>query len=414
MNELKKIDRCRLCDSKNLVPIFSLGDQYVATTFLKSLDEKKEHKKYALNLVICGPGANAGCGFVQLEHTLDRAMMFDTYWYRSGINQTMKDALSEIVSQLPLYVDLQPGDVVCDVGCNDGTLLSFYPKDLRRIGIDPAKNMAQFSTQHANEIAVDYFSAQAFQSVSSKKAKVVTSIAMFYSVIDPLNFAKSVSEILDEDGVWIMQMSSLPLMIKNRCYDNIVHEHIGYYTVEVIETFIRQFGLYVVDGEVNDINAGSVRLYIKKKPGRAVKGLDHIRLSETEVNYRDLSVYQDFTENVKKETSILKDFLKDCNPDNTCFYGASTKGNVILQYAGIGPQHAFGIAERNPLKYGHYTLGSDLKIVSEDEMRARKPKNVIVLPYHFRHEMVQREQSLLKQGSRMIFPLPNFEIVGSL
>ena len=408
--ELVEINGCRVCGSKHLETVFTLEDQYVATTFIRNREDATKHKRYPLELVICGPGRNKGCGFVQLRHTVSRDSLFDQYWYRSGINQTMTDALGDIVSKAQLFADLADGDVVCDIGCNDGTLLSFYPDKYKRIGIDPAKNMAKLSRQHADEIISDYFSSGAYFSAERKKAKIVTSIAMFYSVADPVTFANHVQEILDEDGVWVLQMSSLQLMINNNCYDNIVHEHIGYYTIEVIGQLLNRVGLYIVDGEVNDINAGSIRLYIKKKSLKTSKRLDHIRRSEADQDYRNLEVYRKFSNEIAVQTGKFTDFLTSCTPDNTCFYGASTKGNVILQHCKVNETHAFGIAERNPKKYGYFTLGSNLQIISEDEMRQRKPQNLVVLPYHFRTEIIKREAKLLDTGSRLVFPLPRLEI----
>lgn len=408
--EVTKINECRACGSPHLETVFSLEDQYVATIFIEKPEDRSKHKRYPLELVICGPGKREGCGFIQLRHTVSRDSLFGHYWYRSGINQTMNDALADIVAKAPLYADLKDGDVVCDIGCNDGTLLSFYPSEYTRIGIDPAKNMAEFSRQHADEIIVDYFSSQSYLAVSNRKAKIVTSIAMFYSVVDPIGFAESVRDILDDDGVWIIQMSSLHLMMDNNCYDNIVHEHIGYYTIDVIDQLLQRVGLYIVDGEVNDINAGSVRLYIKKQPGKTTNRIVEMRKLEAAEQYRKLSVYRKFADDVAEQTKNLIDFFETCTPENTCVYGASTKGNVILQHCRVNQDHAFGIAERNPKKYGYFTLGSNLRIIPEDEMRKRKPNNVVVLPYHFRSEIIKREAELLDAGARLIFPLPRFEI----
>jgi 2-polyprenyl-3-methyl-5-hydroxy-6-metoxy-1,4-benzoquinol methylase len=403
---IEKILNCRVCRGNHLDTVFVLEDQYIATVFIKSLSERDLHKKYPLELVLC-----QDCGFVQLRHTLNRDMLFSHYWYRSGINQTMKSALQDVVSSATQYTTLLPGDVVCDIGCNDGTLLSCYPKKIHTIGIDPSKNMAAFSRQHADVVIVDYFSSDVFFSKETKHAKIVTSIAMFYSVEDSVAFSKGVAEILDEDGVWILQMSSLSLMLQNNCYDNIVHEHVGYYSMGVISTILKPLGLQIVDCSTNDINAGSLRLYIKKHgvPSAAVLALAQ---AEQEEGYLERGVYDAFAKRLERETQKFKTFLLDCDPTKTAFYGASTKGNVILQHVGATQKHAFGIAERNPLKYGYHTLGSDLKIISEDEMRQRVPKNIIVLPYHFKSEILQRESALIETGSSLVFPLPEFTVIG--
>src|SRR5207249_1175549 len=185
----------------------------------------------------------------------------------------------------------------------------------------------------------------------------------------------------------------LQLMIKNNCYDNIVHEHVGYYTLDVMSRLLGKFGLYIVDCEINDINAGSVRLYIKKKQVQSTPRLAELRDSEAHGGYRNLATYERFAAECEAETNKLREFLDLNKAEQTCFYGASTKGNVILQHARVSPKDAFGVAERNPAKFGYCTLGSDLPIISEEEMRRRKPLNVIVLPYHFRSEIVKRESA---------------------
>ena len=410
--QLPPINECRVCGGTNLRTVFSLEDQYIATIFLKPTDDIKEQERYPLELVICGDGAADGCGFVQLKHTVPRPILFANYWYRSGINQTMRDALADVVKRIGDYTEVNNGDVVCDAGCNDGTLLSCYPREFKRIGIDPAANMAEFSRPHADAIISDYFSAEAYFSATSQKAKVITSIAMFYSVADPVKFARDVATILHDDGVWILQMSSLQLMIANNCYDNIVHEHVGYFTIDVMDRLLDKIGLHIVDCETNDINAGSLRLYIKKRRSQCTARLTALRESETRGAYRELATYKRFASETETQTHKLRQFLDSNRAEQTCFYGASTKGNVILQHAGVGPKDSFGIAERNPKKFGYVTLGSNLPIISEEEMRRRKPLNVIVLPYHFKEEVVARESALLAKGSRLVFPLPRFEILG--
>jgi NDP-4-keto-2,6-dideoxyhexose 3-C-methyltransferase len=405
------IKECRVCGGSNLQTVFRLEDQYIATSFLAHPEDIGQHERYPLELVICGVDASDGCGFVQLRHTVPRDILFANYWYQSGINQTMRDALADIVRRTGDYAEVNAGDVVCDVGCNDGTLLSFYPKQFKRIGIDPAANMAELSRPHANVIVPDYFSASAYLGATKQKAKVITSVAMFYSVVDPVNFARDVATILHDDGVWIVQMSSLQLMIENNCYDNIVHEHVGYYTIDVMERLLAQMDLYIVDCEINDTNAGSVRLYIKKKRVQITARLAELRSRETLSGYRSLATYKRFDAEIEAETNKLRQFLDLNKAEQTCFYGASTKGNVILQHSGVSLKDAFGIAERNPRKFGYLTLGSGLPIISEEEMRCRKPLNVVVLPYHFRSEIVKREAKLLGGGTRLVFPLPHFEIL---
>jgi NDP-4-keto-2,6-dideoxyhexose 3-C-methyltransferase len=408
---LEPIAECRVCGGTDLHTVFKLEDQYIATIFLEKPEDIHKHDRYPLELVICGERESSGCGFVQLKHTVPRDILFEHYWYRSGINQTMRDALADIVHKVHKYTDLNPGDAVCDIGCNDGTLLGCYPTQLIRIGIDPAANMAEFSRPHATTIVPDYFSAPAYFSATKQKAKAITSIAMFYSVIDPVNFACDAAAILHDDGVWVLQMSSLQLMIQNNCYDNIVHEHVGYYTLDVMDRLLKQVGLHVVDCEINDINAGSVRLYIKKNRSQSTWRVAELRESELRGAYRNLATYKRFAAESDGQTEKLRHFLDASEAEDTCFYGASTKGNVILQHCNASPRDAFGIAERNPKKFGYFALGSDLRIISEEEMRSRKPKNVIVLPYHFRNEIVKRESALLANGTRLVFPLPYFDVL---
>lgn len=421
MSDIKPRTTCRI-SGEPLVPLFGLGDLYMSD-FLP-LDSEPRLGTVPLELMLAPTS-----GLVQLAHTPSFDDMYREYWYRSGTNETMTRELEDIAQKAQKLMPLKDGDVFIDIGCNDGTLLSFVTPDAVRIGFDPAKNgYKQLSQKHADLIVEDYFSADAFLATEfgQKGAKIVTSIAMFYDLEDPNAFVQDIDRVLDPEGLWILQMSYTPLMLKQLAFDNICHEHLEYYTLESLTYLLERNGMQVVDCELNDINGGSFRVYIRKAsatksffgnaPYRDVAEyrVDSILAQEKKLDLRSPEVYMDFfqkAQSLKKETI---DFIKaeKALGKKIWAYGASTKGNTLLQWFGLDHTLIEGIAERQPRKFGLKTVGTNIPIFSEEDMRAAKPDYLLVLPWHFIAEFVQREQGFLAGGGKFIVPCPRFEIIG--
>ena len=404
--------------------LFTLGELHVSD-FIK--DGQVPNPKQEMKLVY-----DEKLQAVRLEKPAPLDTMYGRYWYRSGINTTMKNELRSIVSSVSSLVPLKENDVWLDIACNDGTLLSYVDDGLIRIGIDPSDDsFKKESEAHADAIVQDYFSEKAYRSqrFGHLKAKVVTCIAMFYDLDDPNPFLKDVYNVMDDDGLFVLQLSYTPLMIHQVAFDNICHEHIYYYTLTNMKNLLESNGFRVVDCQLNDVNGGSFRIYVVKdtfktenfstQPYRDVclfrmeSLLFHEKING-HVGDKQLVVWESFyykIENLKKQ---VVDFVKTekANGKTVWGYGASTKGNTLLQYFGLDHTLIDGMAERSPYKWGLKTVGTNIPIFSEDEMRKAKPDYLLVLPWHFINEFVKRESDYLKGGGKFIVPCPQFKIIG--
>lgn len=416
MQEIKTIIRCRLCGLKKLIPVLSLGNLYVSD-FIKD-DDSGRMGKQPLDLVICDPNAG-GCGLLQLKHTYSPETFYRNYWYRSGVNQSMAEALLDIVRKAGKKINLKSGDHVIDIGSNDGTLLSFYknPK-LKLTGFEPAKNLIPYARKNCS-LAVyinDFFNFKAWQKkYGHKKAKIITAIAMFYDLDNPNKFVSDVAKCLDDRGVFVIQMSYLPSMIQQNAFDNICSEHLEYYSLASLNVLLKRHNLEVFDAELNDVNGGSFRTYIQHQGARPISNnVRKLEKLEKRLNLSDRKTYQDFTSRIIVFKKNLVDFVKKekAKGKKIYGYGASTKGNTLLQFYGLNSKLIKAIADRNPDKWGAKTIGTLIPIISEEEARKQNPDYFLVLPWHFLSEFIRRESKFLKRGGKFIVPLPKFKIIG--
>lgn len=376
----KEINKCRICQNKNLVPVLNLGKQCLTSIFPK--DPKQRIKSCPLKLVKCEEDGNGrNCGLLQLKHNFNRNEIYgDSYGYRSGINWTMTAHLQGIVKEALNLARLHPKDIILDIGSNDGTLLKAYPqRRFSLLGIDPSgKKFKKYYPKHIN-LATEYFSESAFrQFYGNKKAKIITSIAMFYDLDSPLDFMSDISEILADDGIWMLEQSYMPLMLKQNSYDTICHEHLEYYGFHQIRWMTDKIGLKIIDASLNKINGGSFRVTVTKKTSKYrtnSKAINTLLKSEKIKQLDKLNPFVAF----KKRTLRHKDKLIQCignikkHGQAIGGYGASTKGNVILQFCDFNKQDILFIADRNSEKYGCFTPGSRIPIVSEEEARRKNP-----------------------------------------
>jgi len=413
-------ETCRVCGGKNLDPILSLGNLYVSDFLGES--EGDRSFKAPLDVVFCN-AEKGGCGLLQLHHTVSHEAMYRNYWYRSGVNKTMTDALHGIARTVESLAGLRPGDYVIDIGANDGTLLRGYGvSDLNRIGFEPARNLAQYNKAGTTEIINDFFNYGAWaKRFPGKRAKAITAIAMFYDLEDPNLFVSEVGRCLDDDGVFIIQMSYLPLMLSTNELGNICHEHIEYYSLFSLENLLGRNGLEFFDVELNDVNGGSFRTYIRHKgkggrlsaPIGADIRVEALREYEKKLGLASKKVYEDFVRRVEGIKKELTAFLEKetARGKKIYVYGASTKGNTVLQYFGIDHSMIGAAAERNPDKWGKKTVGTLIPIISEEQARNEKPDYFLVLPWHFLREFRAREQEFFKRGGKFIVPFPELKII---
>jgi SAM-dependent methyltransferase len=402
------------------VPVLSLGDQYIAGAFAAPGGEQPVARRIPLELVRCDMTRNEeGCGLVQLRHTVPGAILYHSYWYRSGINRTMTRNLHDIAAQAEAIVELQPGDLVIDIGCNDGTLLDGYQApNLKYLGFDPS-DVSRYAVEKGYEVVRDFYSyEQLRRRHADRRARIITSIAMFYDLEYPGAFVQEVAQALADDGVWVMELHYLPAMLDMNQFDAIVHEHLEYYSLAVIERLLAEAGLGVVRAELNDINGGSVRLFIRRANRFAPAGddaetLQRLRMREFEMALDAPEPYERFAvaaQQVREDlAAVCRKLVEDGKTIHV--YGASTKGNTILQYAGVDSSLVPFAADRNPDKHGSETIGTRIPIISEEHSRELQPDYYLVLPWHFMDEFLERESEFLERGGQFIVPMPQVRIV---
>jgi hypothetical protein len=408
----RKATACRICGSTDLRTVIDLGEQALTGVFPRARGAKVTIGP--LELVKCfGDGA---CGLVQLRHTYEPAEMYgDNYGYRSGLNRSMVEHLGAKVASLLAHTPVGAGDVVLDIGSNDGTTLGFYPEGATLIGIDPtAAKFAKYYKPHIKVVS-DFFSADAFYRASGgKRATIVTSISMFYDLERPLDFACQVHEVLADDGVWHFEQSYLPSMLAATSYDTICHEHIEYYALAQIVFVAERAGFRIVDVAENDVNGGSFAVTAAKGKGEHAGIVQQMLAKERAAGLDTMALYTSFEEAVRRHKTELRELLEWEKRDGKRIfgYGASTKGNVMLQYCGIREDLVAYIAEVNEDKFGCFTPGTEIPIVSEKEALERRPDLILVLPWHFRANILKRAAPIFATGARLLFPLPKIEIVG--
>jgi SAM-dependent methyltransferase len=409
---------CRVCGSSCLTKVIDLGEQHLQGSFVKPDRQQPPMRKMPTSLVRCDPMRDENaCGLLQMEYTVPPDVLYSVYWYRSGTNATMRDHLKGIADEATALLG-KPTASVLDIGCNDGTLLAAYPKTFRKFGIDPS----DLAREVPAEITVihDLFPSEELSSaLQGQTCDIVTSIAMFYDLEDPIGFARAIKNVLAPDGLWCLEMSYMPTMLRMTSYDTICHEHLEYYSLAVIERILRMAGLKLVNVALNAINGGSIRCYathaanLRYRRDEFSRAIKTLRQEEFDLELDTDKPYRFFQERVNVHREELMGLLKKLRADGKRIhiYGASTKGNTILQWCGIDGRLVEAAAERNPDKYGARTLGTDIPIISEADSRKARPDYYLVLPWHFRDEFLQRESQLLATGVGMIFPLPTIEVV---
>lgn len=411
------ISRCRICGNTDLQPALSLGEQALTGIFPRTADASIT--RGPLELVRCRGAGH--CGLLQLRHSYDLAEMYGPdYGYRSSLNRSMVAHLESIVRRLTTRVKPGADDLVLDIGSNDGTLLRAYPEHgPTLVGMDPSAGKFRKYYRQDIHLIVDFFSAARLaEAFPGRKAKIVTSIAMFYDLEDPVAFMKQIEQILADDGVWHFEQSYMPAMLRVNAYDTICHEHLEYYGLSQIRWMAERAGLKILDVEINEVNGGSFAVTVAKAGSRHkpdAEKVEAVLREEISLGLDTDAPYEAFAGRVFDHRTQLRTTLERIRGEGSTLlgYGASTKGNVILQFCGFGPNEIPAIAEVNADKFGCFTPGTGIPIIPEAEARAQRPDYLLVLPWHFRENLLAREADYLSRGGRMLFPLPRIEIVPS-
>jgi len=407
----KEASKCRLCKREGLKPVIDLGLQYVVDFVPDPMDSKLV--RVPLKMVRC-----TKCGLVQLQHTVNPDLLYRKFWYRSAINEQMRMALNHIVECAMELVQPEKGDAVLDIGANDGTLLGWYPGVVKTVGIDPCAELMDeaWNNKRADVVIRDYFSAEKVKAYGPYK--IITAIAMFYDLDDPVEFLRQCKSVLAPDGVLVIQMNYLMGMLTNFAVDNIAHEHLTYYSLHTLKTAVEAAGLDIVGAQENDVNGGSFRVYVShpnfspKAPNSfsvdiVLKAAD-MMLKEWKAALDGQEIYSKFEQGIKDKCSALKTYLNKLASEEAriYIYGASTRGTVLMQLLDLGKGVIQGCAERDEKKFGLHMIGGTWpKIYPEDYVRSRAT-HFLVLPWHFKQSVVKREEQWLRSGGKMIFPLP--------
>lgn len=411
---IQPITNCRVCNSDQLEFLFSIGEQYVSNFLLKGEDPGE---KVPIELVLCKE-----CTLVQLRHTAPQEILYKRfYWYRSGVTQTMRDALRDITKKIEGIIDLQPGDVVLDIGSNDGTLLRSYTKSVYKVGVEPATNLAQDGSRELDCFIGDFWTYQEYMSRVKQYAKVITAIGMFYDLDDPNSFIRDVANSLSSQGIFVAQLMCLKNMVNINDVGNLAHEHLEFYSLKSLEYLFGKHKLKIFDIEINKVNGESYRIfaklkdspnpYHKKERYHAISRMQDVRDSEKGLD--DVEFYKELFLTMERNKNKTVEFIKReyCKGKKIFVYGASTKGNVILQYYGLDSNWITGAADKSPEKWGRFTVGTNIPIMSEAKARAEKPDYFLILPYAFLDEFVEREKLWRDGGGKFIVPLPEMKIV---
>lgn len=415
----REIRACRICGNEDIVSVLDLGVQVLTGVFPKTVDAKITQGP--LELVKCREdGSGNQCGLLQLRHSYHNEEMYGlNYGYRSGLNPSMVKHLQSKVNRILGLVKPDAADIVLDIGSNDGTLLSAYPADgMTLVGIDPTgEKFKQYYPPHVRLIT-DFFSAKTFREHwGGRRAKVVTSIAMFYDLEEPLDFMRQIHEILADDGIWVFEQSYMPTMLKQNSFDTVCHEHLEYYHLKPIKWMTDRAGFKIVDIDLNPANGGSFEITVAKKGNAALQEasgkIEGILAAEARAGLNTLQPYLDFRHRINDCCEQLVGFISAVNADGKKLvgYGASTKGNVILQYCRLTADQIPCIAEVNRDKFGCFTPGTLIPIVSEADAKALKPDYMLVLPWHFKEGIIERERDYLAAGGKLVMPLPTLEII---
>lgn len=406
----QKITKCRICSNERLECVLNLGEQYLTGVFPKSKMQKVT--RGPLELVKC-IGENT-CGLVQLAHSYDLSELYgENYGYRSGLNKSMVSHLRTKVEKIMSIIPLYEGDLVIDIGSNDGTTLGFYPTKLHLVGIDPSAEKFRSYYGENIDLIVDFFDAKLITQKYNKKAKVITSFSMFYDLEEPMKFMQQIYEVLEEEGIWVFEQSYLQHMIEQNSYDTVCQEHLEYYAIEQIKWMCDNIGFKIIDIEFNSVNGGSFSVVVTKQTSKNLEtkiNIDDLLMSEKIRGLSGLDIWSDFSKKIEKTRNDLLIFLNEAKNSGKKVFGlgASTKGNVLLQYCHITEDLLAAIGEVNDDKYGSFTPGTLIPIISETEILAANPDYILVLPWHFREFFISNPKF---KGMKLVFPLPNFEIV---
>lgn len=403
----KEIKKCRVCNSSLLITLLKFKPQYISSTLVENNSESYLSKvKIPMTLMMC-----RNCTLVQLKETTNQDLLFQNYFYRSSVNRIMRENLKDVVKDVLKKANLKKDDYIIDIGSNDCVMLTYFPKRLRRIGVEPAKNIDWSNIDSSIKIINDYFKKEDVLKVTKgKKVKAVTAIAMFYDLDNPNAVLSDIKAILTEDGVCCIQVSYLCLTVKDANFYDICHEHLEYYSLKSLNYLAEKNGLYIYDAQLNSVNGGSIRVFLTHKENKKQRSskIDEIYKIERSMGIYEVKTYKKFNKKIKELVKGVKKYLlKETKSGKLIIgLGASTKGNVMLQICGIDKKLIPFISDRNKNKVGFKTLGLDIEVISEKHARKLNPDLMLVSPWYFKEEILEREKKYIQKGGKLLMVMP--------
>lgn len=398
---MEKATHCRLCGEILSSTVIEFQDQFVSNFVHQSSIE--HGVKVPIDLVIC-----ESCTMVQQVYSAPQEILYSqNYWYRSGVTDTMRQQLSDIVDACFDELQINKDDIMLDIGANDGTMLHYAKEKCLTVGIDPAKNLFSQLKENCDFASNDFWSASAYQALARKhdlgRPKVVTAIGMFYDLEDPMSFVRDIADIMHDDGIFVAQLMTLEPMLEKNDLGNLCHEHLEFYTYSSLVYLFENSGLEIYKVTENNTNGGSYRIFARKYKSGSISYNQKI----------DYHLIEEFKARVDKIGSELNALIEEINTRGETIHvlGASTKGNCILQYFGIDSEKIKFASERSPEKYGLYTIGTGIKILSEEDSRSLKPNYYLILPWAFKDEIIARESNHVARGGKFILPFPNLKVI---
>lgn len=416
MSYFKNINECRVCFGKKLTEVIQIEEQFLSPTFVDTNENNPLSKiKVPQTLLLCDV-KSGGCGLLQMKETVEPDLMYTEYFYRSSTNKIMIKDLENVVKFAKSKVNLQVNDTVVDIGANDGTTIKFFPEFCNRLGVEPAKNIDWGGLNNIT-IVNDYFNKRAIKPhiEKNKLVKIFTACAMFYDLDNPNQFVSDIKDMLDLDGVFVIQLSYLPAMLKNMNFYDICNEHLEYYSLNTLNYLMKRHDLEIYDAIENNVNGGSVLVSITHG-GLKQKSNNYIKLLEEENNLllTDPETYNNFYNKIMDLKLTVLNYIDNLSKHkrNIIGLGASTKGNMLLQLFGINKEILPYISEINPTKIGKKTLGTDIELISEEKTNKLKPFCKLVLPWYFKEEIIEREKKYIDAGGLLLFPMPYVHLIG--
>ena len=413
-SNFKNIEECRICSSTDLKEVLALEPQYLSPTFVESNENNAlANIKVPMTMVVCG---NDECNLVQLRETTNPSLLYTDYFYRSSTNDMMKEDLKKVVKRIQEEAPLGDEDIVVDIGANDCTMIQWFPENAKRIGVEPAQNIDWSTVDKSINIVNDFFPSPKFkEALNGRKVTNFTSCAMFYDLDDPNAFVAAIKDNLDDEGVWCIQLSYALSMIKNMNFYDICHEHLEYYTLKTLRHLMKRNGLHLYHAETNRVNGGSALVFITHEDSKRSDSteLKELLTEEESLGLYKPEAYEQFFQEMKDLSSKVRGHIISelSEGKKVLGLGASTKGNVLLQFFGIDKEMLPAISERQTMKVGLKTLGSDIDLISEEDARQQNPSCMLVLPWYFKEEIVSREQDYINSGGTLLFPMPHAHLV---